>query len=397
MCSACASPYIAARTLASSTTSAPHPRANDAESTQGRIAARWTPNELATIDASVTFARLTSHGNYNTYPQLGEYVYDSSIRAVRRLLQAVQPHRRFRHGLRASDCVRLVPGPPVHRRALVRLLRRGAADAGVLLPSQGFQINSVKDATQEIRLVSRQDQKLRWSVGPSTNSTPLLSQDVYSPASTPHSPTCTAFRVHLDRRLRHAAQRRFLYGTIDVQEHQSALFGEVTYEVVPKVDVTSGALFQLQAGFQPVLHGCRGALVRVSRWCPTHHNVIRRQPRVVVDYKPTDNLMFFAQQRAASATRRQPASASVVLRRRPRRAHLTNAPPTFGPTICGITHREKGTFWNGRIVANVTASTSTGAMYRPLPAGLRLSLRRESRQVKSRGSSWRTAPRSPTR
>jgi len=338
------------------------PRANDAESTQGRIAARWTPNELATIDASVTFARLTSHGNYNTYPQLGEYVYDS-----------LDPER-FDDYFKLYNLTGDFDMGFAHLIASVSYQDRQFTDErsfdffdealltpGVLLPSQGFQINSVKDATQEIRLVSRQDQKLRWSVGAFHEQYHrFYPQDVYSPgfdaafADLYGVPGFTSIGAYGTPR-----NDDFFYGTIDVQEHQSALFGEVTYEVVPKVDVTLGArYFNFKQDFNLFFTGVAGALgpgePLVSNGTTTSSG---GNPRVVVDYKPTDNLMFFAQ--AARGFRYGGVNLPVPLSfcaADLAAAHLTNAPPTFGPDhLWDYDIGEKGTFWNGRIVANVTA------------------------------------------
>jgi len=80
-------------------------------------------------------------------------------------------------------------------------------------------------------------------------------------------------------------------------------------------------------------------------------------------------------------------------------AHLTNAPPTFGPDhLWDYDIGEKGTFWNGRIVANVTAFYINWATCRPhsrWPAAYPFV--ENQGKVKSRGWSWRTAPRSPIR
>jgi outer membrane receptor protein involved in Fe transport len=338
------------------------PRANDVESTQGRIAARWTPNELATIDASVTIARLTSHGNYNTYPELGNYVYDS-----------LDPER-FDDDFKLYNLTGDFDMGFAHLIASVSYQDRQFTDErsfdffdealltpGVLLPSQGFQINSVKDATQEIRLVSRQDQKLRWSVGAFHEQYHrFYPQDVYSPgldaafADLYGVPGFTSIGQYGTPR-----NDDFFYGTIDVKEHQTALFGEVTYEVVPKVDVTLGArYFNFKQDFNLFFTGVAGALgpgePLVSNGTTTSSG---GNPRAVVSYKPTDNLMFFAQ--AARGFRYGGVNLPVPLSfcaADLAAAHLTNAPPTFGPDhLWDYDIGEKGTFWNGRIVANVTA------------------------------------------
>jgi len=55
---------------------------------------------------------------------------------------------------------------------------------------------------------------------------------------------------------------------------------------------------------------------------------------------------------------------------------------------------EKGTFWNGRIVATSRPSTSNwGDCADLIPSGQRLSVVENQGKVKSRGWSWRTAPK----
>jgi outer membrane receptor protein involved in Fe transport len=338
------------------------PRANDAESTQGRIAARWTPNELATIDASVTFARLTDHGNYNTYPELGNYVYES------------QDPERFDDYFKLYNITGDFDLNFAHLITSVSYQDRQFTDErsfdyfdeafltpGVLLPSQAFQINSVKDATEEVRLVSRQDQRLRWSVGAFHEQYHrFYPQDVYSPgfdAVVANLYGLPGFSSITDYGTPRADN--LFFGTIDVKERQTALFGEVTYAVVPKVDVTLGArYFDFKQDFNLFFTGIAGALgpgeplVTNGTTASSGGN-----PRAVVSYKATDNVMFFAQ--AARGFRYGGVNLPVPLSfcaADLAAAHLTNAPATFGPDhLWDYDLGEKGTFWNGRIVANVTA------------------------------------------
>ena len=338
------------------------PRANDAESTQGRVAARWTPNEAATIDASVTFARLTSHGNYNTYPQLGEYVYES------------QDPERFDDYFKLYNLTGDFDMGFAHLITSVSYQDRQFTDErsfdyfdeafltpGVRLASQAFQINSVKDATEEVRLVSRQDQKLRWSVGAFHEQYHrFYPQDVYSPgfdavvANLYGIPGFSSIADYGTPR-----EDNVFFGTIDVKERQTALFGEVTYEVVPKVDVTLGArYFDFKQDFNLFFTGIAGAL-GPGEPLVTNGTTMSSggNPRAVISYKATDDVMFFAQ--AARGFRYGGVNLPVPLSfcaADLAAAHLTNAPATFGPDhLWDYDIGEKGTFWNGRVVANVTA------------------------------------------
>jgi len=128
-----------------------------------------------------------------------------------------------------------------------------------------------------------QDQKLRWSVGrlPRTVS-PLLSPGCVLPgldaafAGLYGVPGFTSIGQYGTPR-----NDDFFYGTIDVKEHQTALFGEVTYEVVPKVERDPrGALFQLQARISTCSSRVRGSAgAGRAAGIQRHHNVVRPATR----------------------------------------------------------------------------------------------------------------------
>jgi len=130
----------------------------------------------------------------------------------------------------------------------------------------------MRDQSKRPRNRSRQDQKLRlerWA--PSRTVSPLLSPGCVLPGldaafaglyGVPGLPSIGQYGT--------PRNDDFFYGTIDVKEHQTALFGEVTYEVVPKVDVTLGArYFNFKQDFNLFFTGLAGALAPASRWYPT--------------------------------------------------------------------------------------------------------------------------------
>ncbi len=140
--------------------------ANDAENTQARVAARWTPSADLVLDFSATYATITSHGSYDTFPAIGTYAF-----------QSLTPERFDDHfklynltGDQNFGFSHLVFSVTYQDRQFeddrsFQYFSQKVFTSGILTPSLGRQINSVKDVTEEVRLISEPDAKLRWTVG----------------------------------------------------------------------------------------------------------------------------------------------------------------------------------------------------------------------------------------
>ena len=129
---------------------------------------------------------------------------------------------------------------------------------GLKLPANNIDSNDVHSATEEIRLVSKPDQRLRWIAGaffqrvhryyPQYINSPGFDAVVY-----PGYTSSSLYGTPLND--------QSFYGTIHYTERQFALFGEVTYAVTPAVDVTLGArYFDFKEDFDLNFTGILGRL-----------------------------------------------------------------------------------------------------------------------------------------
>jgi outer membrane receptor protein involved in Fe transport len=334
--------------------------ANDAESTQGRVAVRWTPLDALTVDASATFARLVSHGDYGTYPALGTYTYESLTP------ERFDDYFKLYNVTADQDLgfAHLITSVSYQDRAYTdqrsfEFFDEALITPGVHLPSNAMQINTLKDAPQEIRLVSNQNQRLRWILGafheyyhrfyPQIVNSPGFDaavEDLYGIPPTSQSTYGTA------------APDQPFWGTIDVKERQYALFSEVTYAVLPKLDVTLGArYFDFRQDFNLFFTGFAGALGPGE---PLLRNGVQTSkganPRFVASFKVDESVMVYTQ--AARGFRYGGVNLPVPLTfcaTDLANAGLTNAPATFGPdNLWNYEIGEKGRFLDNRVLFNVT-------------------------------------------
>ncbi len=334
--------------------------ANDTESTQGRVAVRWTPIQGLTLDASATFARLTAHGDYTTYPGLGRYTYES-----------LTPER-FDDDFKLYNITADQDFGFAHLIASVSYQDRAYTDQrsfeffdealmtpGIQLPSNAMQINTLQDAPQEIRLVSNQNQRLRWIVGafheyyhrfyPQILNSPGFDDTIAGLYGIPPTSQSTYGTALPDQPF---------WGIINVRERQYALFSEVTYAVVPKLDITLGArYFDFRQDFNLFFTGFAGALGPGE---PLARNGVQTSkganPRVVASYKIDDSVMVYTQ--AARGFRYGGVNLPVPLAfcaSDLANAGLTDAPATFGPdNLWNYELGEKGRFLDNRLLFNVT-------------------------------------------
>jgi iron complex outermembrane receptor protein len=336
-------------------------RANDDISTQGRVAVRWTPSSTLTLDGSVTFAKLTTHGDYDTYQALCAYCYTS------------QDPERFDDYFKLYNLTADQDLSFAHLIASASYQDRSFTDArsfdyfneafltpGTLLPATGYQANSVKDATEEVRLVSRSDLALRWIVG--------AFHEAYHRyyLQTVKEPGFDAVAANLYGMPGYSSVQQYgvpedddtFYGPIDVKERQTALFGEATYAITPKLDVTAGArYFDFKQDFNLFFNGIEGALapgVPLTTSDETESKGVN--PRAVLAYKVTDSVMIYSQ--AARGFRYGGVNLPVPLQfcaGALAQAGLTNAPPTFGPDhLWDYELGEKGTFADNKLLVNLT-------------------------------------------
>jgi iron complex outermembrane recepter protein len=334
--------------------------ANPAYATQERLAIRWLPVDTLTLDASATFARLNALGRDTVYPALGAYTYES--------LTPEQLSDYFKLYNVTADWdvsfAHLISSTSYTQREIAEDESFEAIDEFLLTPGTRLQAdndnaNSIHKFQEELRLVSRPDQALRWITGAYfERDSQFYPQNLVSPGfdstfgaeiGDPTFNSQTAYGT--------PAPNTPFYGTINLVEKQFALFGEATYPILPQLDLTLGArYFNFKDDFNLFFTGIAGAIAPGD---PDTGSGEQKSsgvnPRGVLSYKITDQVMVYAE--AARGFRyggvNEPAPVTFCATQLAALG-LKESPEAFGPDhLWSYTLGEKGTFADGRLVMNV--------------------------------------------
>jgi outer membrane receptor protein involved in Fe transport len=334
--------------------------ANPAYSTQERLSVRWSPVDTLTVDASATLARLNVLGRNTVYPQLGDYTYAS--------LTPEQLSDNFKLYNVTADWdvsfAHLISSTSYTQRHIAEDESFEAIDENLLtpgtrLPAGNVNGNDLHKFQEELRLVGRPDQPLRWIAGAYfERDSQFYPQNLVSPGfdSTFGAEIGDpAFNSQTDYGT--PAPNTPFYGTINIVERQFALFGEATYSILPQFDVTLGArYFDFKDDFNLLFTGIAGAIAPGN---PDTGSGEQRSkgvnPRGVLTYRITDHVMVFGE--AARGFRyggvNEPAPVTFCADALAALG-LKESPQSFGPDhLWSYTLGEKGTFADGRLVMNI--------------------------------------------
>jgi iron complex outermembrane receptor protein len=334
--------------------------ANPAYSTQERLSVRWSPVDTLTVDASATLARLNVLGRNTVYPQLGDYTYAS--------LTPEQLSDNFKLYNVTADWdvsfAHLISSTSYTQRHIAEDESFEAIDENLLtpgtrLPAGNVNGNDLHKFQEELRLVGRPDQPLRWIAGAYfERDSQFYPQNLVSPGfdSTFGAEIGDpAFNSQTDYGT--PAPNTPFYGTINIVERQFALFGEATYSILPQLDVTLGArYFDFKDDFSLLFTGIAGAIAPGN---PDTGSGEQRSkgvnPRGVLTYRITDHVMIFGE--AARGFRyggvNEPAPVTFCADALAALG-LKESPQSFGPDhLWSYTLGEKGTFADGRLVMNI--------------------------------------------
>ncbi len=334
--------------------------ANPDYATQGRLAIRWLPIDALTVDASATFARLNALGRNTVYPQLGAYTYASltpeQLSDYFKLYNVTADWDiSFAHLISSTSYIQR----DVREDESFESLDERLLTPGTRLPAGNVNANDFHEFQQELRLVSRPDQALRWITGAYfERDTRFYPQNLVSPGfdsvfgAEIGDPTFNSQTVYGT-----PAPDTPFYGTINVKERQFALFGEATYPILPKLDLTLGArYFDFKDNFDLFFTGIAGAIApgepEIGSGEQKSSGV---NPRSVLSYHITDQVMVFGE--AARGFRyggvNEPVP-PVFCAAQLAAIGLTEGPQSFGPDhLWSYTLGEKGTFADGRVVMNI--------------------------------------------
>ncbi len=327
---------------------------NPAYSTQARLAVRWQPNDVLTLDASATFARLNVLGRNAIFPQMGDYTYSS--------LTPEQFDDYFKlYNLTADWDLSFA-----HLIASTTAVQRQFAEnetseyftesyllPGIQLPSNSRSANDVHEFQEELRLVSRPDQALRWIAGIYfERQTRFYPQSIPTPGFDSAYGTAIGDPTFNSQSLYGTpAPDDIFYGTIALKERQFAVFGEATYPIAPKLDLTLGLrYFNFHDDFDLYFTGIAGAIEPgVPDTGSGSQQSSGANPRAVLSYSPSDDLMVYGE--AARGFRYGGVNEPV-----PVAFCGEGAPESFGPdSLWSYTLGEKGKFADGRLTLDVDA------------------------------------------
>jgi iron complex outermembrane receptor protein len=334
--------------------------ANSVYATQGRLSVRWLPIDALTVDFSATFARLNALGRNAVYPNLGAYTYTSltpeQFADYFKLYNVTADWDvSFAHLISSTSYI----ARQLNQNESYQFLTEALLTPGIQLPTASSSANDIHQFQEELRLVSGADQRLRWITGayfehltrffpqniPTTNFDSVFGAEIGDP--TFNSQTLYGTPTPND----------IFYGTIHITERQFALFGEATYAITPKLDLTLGArYFNFQDDFSLFFTGIAGAigpgepLTQDGQQKSTGAN-----PRGVLSYKVTDDVMVFGE--AARGFRyggvNEPAPV-VFCGADLAQIGLKQSPLTFGPdSLWSYTLGEKSTLANGKLLMNI--------------------------------------------
>jgi iron complex outermembrane receptor protein len=328
--------------------------------TQARLAIRWMPTDSFTLGTSATFARLNALGRNAVYPSLGAYTYSSltpeQFTDYFKLYNVTADwDLSFAHLVSSTSYIQR----QLNEQESYEYLDEALLTPGTHLAASNSNQNDLHEFQEELRLISRPDQRLRWITGIYfERDTRFYPQNLTSPGfDAAFGSEIGDLNFNSKTVYGTPAPDTPFYGTISTLERQFAFFGEATYAIVPKLDLTVGArYFNFKDSFNLYFTGAAGAIE------PGEPDTGRGEqkssganPRAVLSYKITDDVMFFGE--AARGFRyggvNEPAPA-VFCAADLAQIGLKESPVSFGPdSLWSYTLGEKGTFDSGRLLVNL--------------------------------------------
>jgi iron complex outermembrane receptor protein len=329
--------------------------ANSVNTTQVRGAVRYLPSSNLTVDFSVVYSNLKADGNNSAYAGLGnghsEYssLTPESYRDRLTLYNLTVAYNLGFADLTSSSSFAdrnfdIDTSYQVMDEALV---------FGTPTPAPNFITNRIHDFTQEIRLNSKGSGPFKWIAG------------VFYDTSTRHyvqnnlTPGLDDLIGVSSIEYNAPVENDLFYGDEHLRQRQFALFGEGTYTVADRLDLTAGArYFDYSQTYGLYYGGLAGSLapgqplIQVGTGKESGVN-----PRAVVTYHVSSDMIVFAE--AAKGFRyggvNQPVPASFCGAALAGQG-LSSAPLTFGPDkLWSYSIGEKSTLGGGRATLNATA------------------------------------------
>lgn len=376
-------------------------RANLDRTTQFRVAARWTPTEKLTVDASVTYEKSRAYGldqqlsglapytissngpegdrdDFQLYSITGRYdvgfadFVETSSYTYRRIGFQASPDPQIGYFFQSYPAPG-APPPPTFTNTYPLYNAPTSYNQAVtdLIPREDYLITQkIHDFTQEIRLVSHDGGPVRWTVGAFYESQRRnLYQDIPTPGFDTlsyenyfYGPFNTSNGLYNSKTVDAAFNTNDIFSGIqNTDEYQVAIFTDDTWHVTKRLDLTAGVryfnfhekYFLFESGVYGVLNHI--PLTQNSRLSSNGFN-----PRFNVSYHATDDVLVYAEAaqgfRYGGANQPVPVGTSGIAGQCAQNLAsygFTSAPATFGPDhLWSYSVGEKARFAGGRVTFN---------------------------------------------
>ncbi len=370
--------------------------ANLNQSLQARVAVRWTPDPRFTLDASYTYEKSHAFGLSQGFDGLAPYTIstngpegtrdDFNLWAVNADydlgfadLVSSTSYTWRRLGYRASIESTIgyffqdYLGLPTSPTAYPLYNQPASYDQQVTdsIPVENFLItNKIHTFMQEVRLVSKDDGPIRWTVGAFyERQRRNLYQDIPTPGFDTlsyenlfYGPFSTPDGLYNSKTVDKAFNPDDIFsGLQNITEHQIALFTDDTWHVTKQLDLTAGVrYFNFKENYYLFEGGVYGVVNHVPLQQVAKQSADGFNPRFNISYHLSDDIMIYGEAakgfRYGGANQPVPIGDSGIAGQC--RANLasygyTSAPLTFGPDhLWSYSVGEKARLAGGRLILN---------------------------------------------
>ena len=380
--------------------------ANSNRTAQGRVAVRWTPSTDFTLDASFTYERSIANGLNTGLSGLAPYTVstngpegtddrfrlytlaaDYDVGFANLVVTGAYTDRAigfdaspepqigyffqdYNTGLPISSTTYpLFQAPTSYNQAITNQI-----------PAELYQIDQkLKDYMGEIRLVSKDDGPVKWTVGAFyEKQSRHLRQDIPTPGFDTLSymncffgPTCggTPFNtpngLYDSKLVDGAFQSNDIFsGLQDIDEHQIAVYGDGTWHATDKLDLTAGLrYFDFKENYFLFSSGFYGVVDHVPLTTNATLKSSGVNPRGNITYHVNDDVMVYGEVakgfRYGGGNQPVPTGTSGIAGQCTQNLAdygYTSAPLTFGPDkLWSYSIGEKAKLAGGRVTLNANA------------------------------------------
>ncbi len=373
--------------------------ANLNRTTQARLAVRWAPTDKLTVDASVTYEKSHAYGLNQGLSGLDPYTistnspegtrddftlynvsFDYDLGFADLVSSSSYTWRRI--GFRASpepqigyffqDYTGLTPSPTAY--PLFKAPASYNQQITESIPAENYIIdNKVHDFMQEVRLVSKDNGPIHWTVGAFyERQRRNLFQDIPTPGFDTlsyenyfYGPFSTPDGLYNSKTVDGAFNTNDIFsGLQNETEHQIAIFTDDTWHVTKQLDLTAGVrYFNFKENYYLFEGGVYGVINHVPLQQYAKLSSDGFNPRFNASYHVSDNLLVYAE--AAKGFRYGGANQPVPIgdtgiantcKNNLASYGYTSAPLTFGPDkLWSYSVGEKSRLAGGRVILNADA------------------------------------------